>query len=364
MPMINPPTKAVFRWSVVEHCQAGDPARSRAAARVLPTHGRRGHWSVSALACRGSPGGDRPALVSSAATFARPAGSPNLRGLDRPPTVPVGRPVTENGWPAVTEPPAAAPVTPDAPATYGVRVPAFVISPWAAARSVFGHDATPDGTPALHFDHTSLLATIVRRFLAQNPPPMGARYAAAEDLSRALAHAAPHLRTSAAVPALPHCDGGRRARPADHDRPRCRGGAATGSRSWNSRPAGPAGVLPGGPARGKVPHPQPSGWALPHRPSRRPRRPGRRTPGCDRRRRPGVDAAGDAGHERAVRRALRRAARTGAAVRCRPGRPVSGGPGSNSGEPTARAVLADHEPAAAPRGQHDAPVSGPVTAPL
>src|SRR5512133_2036683 len=37
MPMINPPTKAVFRWSVVEHCQAGDPARSRAAARVLPT---------------------------------------------------------------------------------------------------------------------------------------------------------------------------------------------------------------------------------------------------------------------------------------------------------------------------------------
>ena len=47
--------------------------------------------------------------------------------------------------------------------------------------------ATPDGTAALHFDHSSLLATIVRRFLAQNPPAMGARYAAAEDLSSALA---------------------------------------------------------------------------------------------------------------------------------------------------------------------------------
>jgi phospholipase C len=77
-------------------------------------------------------------------------------------------------------PPAAPPVTPDSPATYGVRVPAFAISPWVAARSVFGDDG-------LRFDHTSLLATIVRRFLPDDPPAMGARYAAAEDVSHALA---------------------------------------------------------------------------------------------------------------------------------------------------------------------------------
>jgi hypothetical protein len=35
----------------------------------------------------------------------------------------------------------------------------------------------------LHFDHTSILKTIARRFLSKNPPYMGARYAAAKDLS-------------------------------------------------------------------------------------------------------------------------------------------------------------------------------------
>jgi hypothetical protein len=39
---------------------------------------------------------------------------------------------------------------------------------------------------SLHFDHTSILKTIVRRFLSQNPPYMGARYAAAHDLSEVL----------------------------------------------------------------------------------------------------------------------------------------------------------------------------------
>ena len=32
-PVITTPTKAVFRWSVVEHCQAGDPARGHGQPR-------------------------------------------------------------------------------------------------------------------------------------------------------------------------------------------------------------------------------------------------------------------------------------------------------------------------------------------
>ena len=35
----------------------------------------------------------------------------------------------------------------------------------------------------LHFDHTSILKTIARRFMSEEPPYMGARYAAAKDLS-------------------------------------------------------------------------------------------------------------------------------------------------------------------------------------
>ncbi|HEY3975837.1 MAG TPA: alkaline phosphatase family protein [Streptosporangiaceae bacterium] len=84
-------------------------------------------------------------------------------------------------------PPAAVPVsvTDDFPiTTYGVRVPSFVISPWVGAGTVFGHDAEAIGRPGdLHFDHTSIIKTIARRFLSAAPPYMGARYAAASDLS-------------------------------------------------------------------------------------------------------------------------------------------------------------------------------------
>jgi phospholipase C len=96
-------------------------------------------------------------------------------------------------------PPPAARVSADFPIeTTGVRVPAFVISPWVGAGTVFGYDgaaAAPPGdsglaaahTPAptsdLHFDHTSILKTIARRFMSASPPYMGSRYAAAEDLS-------------------------------------------------------------------------------------------------------------------------------------------------------------------------------------
>ncbi len=86
-------------------------------------------------------------------------------------------------------PSAAEKVSPELPIeTHGVRVPAFVISPWVAAGAVFGSDSAP--VPAnpkqrgdLHFDHTSILRTIARRFMSANPPYLGARYAAANDLS-------------------------------------------------------------------------------------------------------------------------------------------------------------------------------------
>ena len=97
-------------------------------------------------------------------------------------------------------PPNAAQVSPELPKTTGLRVPTFVVSPWIKRGSVFGHDGTVIRPPvnenelarpgisndSLHFDHTSILKTIARRFLSQNPPYMGARYAAAHDLSEVL----------------------------------------------------------------------------------------------------------------------------------------------------------------------------------
>ena len=76
-------------------------------------------------------------------------------------------------------PPYAVPVAPGMLQTTGVRVPAFVVSPWMEAGSVFGSDD-------LHFDHTSILKTISRRFLGDDFPYLGARYAAAHDLSEVL----------------------------------------------------------------------------------------------------------------------------------------------------------------------------------
>jgi phospholipase C len=80
-------------------------------------------------------------------------------------------------------PPPTQAVTPDSLATYGVRVPAFAISPWVEPRSVFGDDPTSERPAGLYFDHTSILKTIVRRFLSSDPPRMGMRYAMANDLS-------------------------------------------------------------------------------------------------------------------------------------------------------------------------------------
>jgi len=79
-------------------------------------------------------------------------------------------------------PPAATPFDDDFPIkTYGVRVPAFFISPWVKAGSVIGRDA--NGTENHHFDHTSILKTIAARMMGKNPPYMGPRFAAAQNLS-------------------------------------------------------------------------------------------------------------------------------------------------------------------------------------
>ncbi len=70
---------------------------------------------------------------------------------------------------------------PSAPAVsgidrYGVRLPAFVVSPWVERVS----------TTDVVFDHTTILKTIIRRFLSARPPDLGERVAAANDLSMVL----------------------------------------------------------------------------------------------------------------------------------------------------------------------------------
>ena len=59
---------------------------------------------------------------------------------------------------------------------YGVRVPTFVVSP-LVERGAASH---------VVFDHTSILKTIIRRFMSAQPPDMGSRVAAANDLSSVL----------------------------------------------------------------------------------------------------------------------------------------------------------------------------------
>ena len=94
-------------------------------------------------------------------------------------------------------PPAAINVEQGLPPTCGLRVPTFVVSPWVAPGSLFGHDATAAGGSALHFDHTSILKTIARRFMATDPPYMGPRFAAANDLSAVIG---PVLRSGQFLP--------------------------------------------------------------------------------------------------------------------------------------------------------------------
>jgi phospholipase C len=81
-------------------------------------------------------------------------------------------------------------------ARYGLRVPTFVISPWVQPRSVTGQT----------YDHTSLIATIFRRFCTApdgSVPTLGLRAASAADLGATLAANQPHLDAPPA-PAAPN----------------------------------------------------------------------------------------------------------------------------------------------------------------
>lgn len=65
----------------------------------------------------------------------------------------------------------------------GPRVPTFVISPWVEPGDV-SHEV---------FDHTSIAATILRRFCSPSPPQMGARVDQAKDLRSMLTASQPRL---------------------------------------------------------------------------------------------------------------------------------------------------------------------------
>jgi hypothetical protein len=88
----------------------------------------------------------------------------------------------------------AAKVSPEMLPTTDVRVSCFVVSPWLKGGAVFGSDT-------LHFDHTSILKTIARRFMSQNPTHMGERYAAVHDLSEVLEKT---LRAEQFLPFIPY----------------------------------------------------------------------------------------------------------------------------------------------------------------
>ncbi len=88
-------------------------------------------------------------------------------------------------------PPAAIPVS--AIKEYGVRVPTFVVSPWVDQGKVTD----------VVFDHTSFAKTIARRFMSANPPDMGERMAAANDLSVVLRQAARQDQPTIPMPPAP-----------------------------------------------------------------------------------------------------------------------------------------------------------------
>ena len=79
-------------------------------------------------------------------------------------------------------------VTP--PPTWGVRVPAFVVSPWVEPGHII-HEP---------LEHTALLQTIIRRFLRANPPRMSDRQYASRDLGVALTRSVARSATRAELP--------------------------------------------------------------------------------------------------------------------------------------------------------------------
>jgi len=85
---------------------------------------------------------------------------------------------------------------------YGVRVPSIVVSPWVA----------PGQASHVVFDHTSIIKTISRCFMSADPPDMGERVAAANDLSAVIQSAAQTDRPPIPVLAATQAQGSAAAR--------------------------------------------------------------------------------------------------------------------------------------------------------
>lgn len=91
---------------------------------------------------------------------------------------------------------------------YGVRVPAFIVSPWAARQKAYGSQSHHLQANQVIFDHTSILRTILRRFCT---PPGGAtpsmtkRVDAANDLGALLTEeqARTDFTTAPTIPNVP-----------------------------------------------------------------------------------------------------------------------------------------------------------------
>lgn len=91
-------------------------------------------------------------------------------------------------------------------AKYGVRVPAFLISPWVSKQAAFGTNDHGLGQDKVVFDHTSVLRTILRRFAADgngNLPSMTARVDNANDLGALLTEQQPRTDCTA-TPQIPN----------------------------------------------------------------------------------------------------------------------------------------------------------------
>ena len=121
------------------------------------------------------------------------------------------------------KPPTNAPPLRGGRTTLGPRVPTFLVSPWIKRQDVI-HS---------RFDHTSIGATILRRFAGLTPPPsVSARLDAATDLREALSLTEPRPRSEFASIGLPTLNA--RRTPARRSLDRDASGSATRSATTTS----------------------------------------------------------------------------------------------------------------------------------
>lgn len=83
---------------------------------------------------------------------------------------------------------------------YGVRVPAFLISPWVGRQSAFGSNTNGLAGTDVLFDHTSILRTILKRFcdVGTGIPTMTKRVDRANDLAALLTENQPRTDSTPA----------------------------------------------------------------------------------------------------------------------------------------------------------------------